>query len=175
MFEETLAHVLHFGVKAVRDLVAQAGTGDGFTGTRQRGQARGEVDAVAIDVGSVHVHRGGVQANAKVQMLVRATAQVGGPYKLVRSQGHLHGIASAFKLGQQAISQALDDAPTVLRDQGPSPLRKAAPEGDDTGLVLRGKPYRFDQIHHQYHLVDQLQGRARVRVRVRLIAGPGEI
>ena len=109
------------------------------SGLRNGLQARGNVDAVAVDIVLLDDDIREVDADAEAHapvVLQVGVARLGG---LLHLGGEGHGIHHAAELGQEAVAQRLDDAPARLGNQ----------RIDDGGLPRHqlGQRARFVALH----------------------------
>jgi hypothetical protein len=86
-----------------------AGIGQGF-------DARGDVDAVAINVVVFDDHVAEIDADAQLDAVVRRRARVPLGYRLLDLDCAAHRIDDAGKFDQQAVAGGLDDAALVFGD-----------------------------------------------------------
>ncbi len=167
MLQVTLAAVLHLGVDADHDGVVHAGGDHGFARRGQVGHAGGQVHALAVDVVVVDVELGGVEPGPQVQLLRRRQVLVGRVEVAVQRQRGAHGLGRVLEFGEQAIAQALDQAPAVRgEDLGGGVVHEAAPQAHHLLFVVRHQAHGLDEIDHEHGLVlhrRQLHGLANGR------------
>ena len=167
MLENAVAEVFAGCVDPVREFVARRRAADGlawlrkacerrgelllrrsacdrFAGPGQRCQTGGEVHARAIDVDAIAPRHGGVDAGAKMEMLVLGQARVLHAECAVHGGGGMDGFGHGLETSQQSVAKAFDKG-TVMSGQylsgdGADEVR---PSAHAAGFVFANEPHQF--------------------------------
>src|ERR1700730_14329014 len=80
-------------------------------------EARGDVDAVAVDLFAIHHHVAKVDADAEFHPALGREIRVFGLHRGLDLDGALDGIDHAGELGEDAVAGRVDETPVMLLDQ----------------------------------------------------------
>ena len=98
-------------------VVGRAGDDDAAR-PRQRLQAVGDVDAVAVDVVALDDHVAEIDGDAELQPLVGRRAGVQLAFRALDVDGAAQGVDDALELHQDAVAHRLDEAAVMRGDLG---------------------------------------------------------
>src|SRR5215831_6122602 len=116
VLDPLLAAVLEGKVEPVADLIAHHAADAHFARLGESFEARGDIDAVAVDIALVENHVAEVDADAKLDAPFHRHVGVALCHCLLDLDGATHRIDDARKLDEQPVAGGLDDAAPVLLD-----------------------------------------------------------
>ena len=147
ILEALLAQLLEGGLELVADLViGRAGDVDA-AGIRGGFQARGDVDAVAIEIAALHHDVAEIDADAQHDAAVLRLPGGRRGHRLLDVDGALHGVHRAAELHHDAVAGHLEDAALVLGHQRRDDLLAARLErAQGPHLVQLHQPAVADDI-----------------------------
>ena len=133
---------LHLVVGSARQADA-AGRGNAF-------EARGDVDAVAMDVVAVNDHVAQIDADAEFDAPLGRLRGIALGHRLLHAHGAGHRFDDAGEFEQEAVAGGLDDAAFVLGDLGVDQFAaQRLQAGQRAGFVLAHQPAVARNIGHE--------------------------
>src|SRR5262249_54992231 len=112
------AHVLERKMELVAHLIANIAADADPSRLRQGFQARGDVDAVAIDVFVIDDDVRHVQANARLATPLWRNLHIALGHFPLDIDSTAYAVDDTGKLDEQAVARRFDNAPAVFRDLG---------------------------------------------------------
>jgi hypothetical protein len=112
------AEILESEAQFIEDLIAHDSAYANPAGFSQHFQARRDIDAIAKDVIAINDDVTNIDADTKVQSLIRGNAFVALGHGSLHVNCAAHCIDDAREFQQQAVTGRLDDAAVMLRDLG---------------------------------------------------------
>ena len=130
-------------------------------------QARGDVDAVAVDVGALDDDVAQVDADAQPDTPLVRQLGLARRHGALNLDGAVHRLDDARELGQQAVAHELDDAALALRDLGLHQLLAERLQAlQRPGLVLAHEAGIADHVGGEYGGESTFQARSPSPVRL---------
>jgi len=111
-----LAQILEDEGQPVADVVMHRIGDEHPAGIGERLDARGDVDAVAIEIVALDDHVAEIDADAQLDAAVRPDSSVPLGHRLLHRDRAAHRVDDAGELDEEAVAGGLDDAPPVFGD-----------------------------------------------------------